>query len=49
MVHIVNKKIIDFFVLETTKFINAMILSIPDNQEKSLAMDKYQYIREQAQ
>ena len=48
MVHIVNKKTIDFFVLQTTKFINAMILSIPDHQEKLLAMNKYQYIREQA-
>ena len=48
MVHIVNRNIVDFFIQETTKFINAIILSIPDDREKSLAINKYQFIREQA-
>ncbi|QRM89264.1 hypothetical protein FG167_08470 [Lacinutrix sp. WUR7] len=47
MVHLVNKKVVEFFIEEATKFINAIILSIPNNRDKSLAMNKYQFIREQ--
>jgi len=47
MVHLVNRKIVEFFIEETKKFINAMILSIPNMRDKSLAINKYQFIREQ--
>ncbi len=47
MVHLVNKKVVEFFIDETKKFINAMILSIPNMRDKSLAIDKYQFIKKQ--
>ncbi|WP_437822835.1 hypothetical protein [Tenacibaculum mesophilum] len=47
MVHLVNRKTAEFFIDETKKFINAMILSIPNIRDKSLAINKYQFIIEQ--
>lgn len=46
MVHIINSKVVEFFIEETKKFINALILSIPKNVEKHFAINKIQMIRE---
>lgn len=47
MVHLVNKRVVKFFINETEKFINAIILSIPDVNYLSLAVQKYQKIKNQ--
>jgi hypothetical protein len=46
MVNIVNQKVVDFYIQETKKFINALVLSIPKNVEKYFAINKIQMIRE---
>ncbi|WP_264566173.1 hypothetical protein [Flavobacterium sp. N3904] len=46
MVNIINQKVVEFYVGETKKFINALILSIPKNVEKYFAINKFQMIRE---
>lgn len=46
MVNIINQKVVEFYMEETKKFINALILSIPKNVEKYFAINKFQMIRE---
>lgn len=46
MVQIVNDEITDFFIIETQKFINSILLAIPSEPEKSMAISKYQLIQE---
>lgn len=46
MVNIINQKVVEFYISETKKFINALILSIPKNVEKYFAINKIQMIRE---
>lgn len=46
MVNIINRKVVEFYIEETKKFINALILSIPKNVEKHFAINKIQMIRE---
>lgn len=46
MVNIINEKVVEFYIDETKKFINALILSIPKNVEKYFAINKIQMIRE---
>lgn len=46
MVNIINQKVVEYYIVETRKFINALSLSIPKNVEKYFAINKIQLIRE---
>jgi hypothetical protein len=46
MVNIINQKVVEFYIEETKKFINALMLSIPKNVEKYFAINKFQMIRD---
>lgn len=46
MVNIINERVIEFYINETKKFINALLLSIPKNVEKHFAINKIQMIRD---
>ena len=46
MVNIINKQVVGFYIDETKKFINALLLSIPQNVEKYFAINKLQMIRD---
>lgn len=46
MVNLINQKVVEFYIDETKKFINALILSIPKNVEKYFAINKIKMIRE---
>jgi len=46
MVNIINHKVAEFYIKETKKFINALILAIPKNDEQFFAISKFQMIRE---
>lgn len=45
-VSLINKKIINFYIKETQKFISALILILPKNIEKHFAINQLQMIRE---
>jgi len=45
MVDIVNNEIVDFFTNEALKFIDSLILTIPNELEKRYAIDLTEFIK----